>query len=160
MLALVGYYLYDTLRERSVNERLAAVIHLEDQRLHSDDLEEYLSDDSLRVRARAVRAIGRIGDPKAGPLLMDALSDSSMTVARSAAFALGLIGQSEFAAPLLSMAGSFPSPVTADALLSVGRLADSSQTEVADSLLHFLEDPSPEVREAACYALFYAGARE
>jgi len=159
LLALVGYYLYDTLRERSLNERLAAVIHLEDQRLHSDELESYLSDDSLRVRARAVQAVGRIGDPRAGALLMEALKDSSMTVARTAAFAIGLTGQIEFASPLLSVARNLPSAVAANAVLSAGRLADSSMTEVADSLLAFLAEASPEVREAACYALFYAGAR-
>ncbi len=159
LLALVGYYLYDTLRERSLNERLAAVIHLEDQRLHADKLESYLSDDSLKVRARAVMAIGRIGDPKAGALLMDALRDSSMTVARTAAFAIGLTGQKEFAAPLLTAARNLPSAVAANAVLSSGRLADSCMTEVTDSLLGFLTDVVPEIREAACYALFYAGAR-
>ncbi|MCP4685642.1 MAG: hypothetical protein GY867_09370 [bacterium] len=159
LLALVGYYLYDTLRERSLNERLAAVIHLEDQRLHSDELEKYLSDDSLRVRARTALAIGRIGDPKAGALLMEALADSSMTVARTAAFAIGLTGQGEFASSLLSAARNLPSAVAVNALLSAGRLADSSMTEVIDSLPGFLTEASAEVREAACYAIFYAGAR-
>lgn len=160
LLIVVGYYLYDTLREKSLNERLAAVIHLEDQRLHNDDLEEYLTDDSLKVRARAIMAIGRIGDPKAGPLLMEALMDSSQTVARTAAFALGIAGQKALAAPLLTAARILPSAVAANAVLSAGRLADSSMTEVADTLLAFLSEASPEVREAACYALFYAGAKE
>ena len=90
---------------------------------------------------------------------MEALKDSSMTVARTAAFAIGLTGQIEFASPLLSVARNLPSAVAANAVLSAGRLADSSMTEVADSLLAFLAEASPEVREAACYALFYAGAR-
>lgn len=159
LLGVVGYYLYDTLRVRTVNDRLAAVIHLEDQRLLSDDLKDYLSDDSVKVRARAALAVGRIGGPGAGALLMEVLRDSSQTVARTAAFAIGLTGQKEFAAPLLEAARALPSSIGANALLSAGRLADSSMTEVTDSLPGFLNEVSPEIREAACYALFYAGAR-
>lgn len=160
LLALAGYYLYDTLRPKSVNERLASIIHLEDQRVHSEALESFLSDDSLIVRARALLAIGRIGDSAAAPILMDALMDSNQTISRTAAFAIGLTGQSEYADPLLKAANILPSAVAAEAVISAGRLADTSLTEVVESLPSFLLAAAPEVREAACYAILYAGAKE
>jgi len=158
-LAVVGYYLFERLRPLSTTEKLARVIHLEDQRLLSDELARYLSDDTTRVRARACLAIGRIADKRSGDLLMEMLKDPSQDVAKNAAFGLGLAGDKSKAGPLLDLAGDLTSVSTAAALMAAGRLTDSTQPDHLSKLAGFLSHPAPEVREAACYGLFYAGAR-
>lgn len=159
LISLVGYYFYETFRVKTVSEKLADIIHAEDQRLLSQQLEDYLADESTRVRARAALAVGRIVDERSGGLLMDLLGDPSIDVARTAAFAIGLTGQDQYAAALAEFAGDLPAAVTARAVKSAGRLADSSTTDVAGMLVGYLDHPAPEVREAACLALFYAGLR-
>lgn len=159
LLAVIVWFAYDTLRERSVAEKKATIIHAEDQRYLSRALEHYLADDSSTVRARAALAVGRIDDPRSGELLAAMLRDESIDVASNAAFAMGLTGDRDLAMQLLDIANDLPSAVTARAVESAGRLADSSQTAVGAALLGYLSHPSPDVREAACYALFRAGAK-
>ncbi len=159
ILVIMGYYLYDRFRERSVAERLAEVIHEEDRRTLSSKLTGYLEDNAPEVRARAALAIGRIGGKDSGPLLYEKTQDDVIDVAAAAGFAIGLTGQKEYAAKLLNVAFDLPSAVGAMAVASAGRLADSSMTEAADLLVGYLDHPSPDVREAACLALFNAGAK-
>ena len=159
LFGTVGYILYDSLRELSHSEKLARIVHLEDRRQITTELIDFMADDSAEVRSRAVLAIGRIGGPGSGEHLVNHFADPSIDVASSAAFAIGLIGQKSFASELVEMAGDLPSAVAAQAILSAGRLADSTLTEVAEMLVGYLTHPSPDVREAACYALFYANAR-
>ena len=165
-LAIVGllfivfvYFLYDTLRPRTLDEQLAQIIHQEDRRRQSDQLVQFVTDPSPQLRQRAALAIGRIGAEGSAPLLMDMLADSSLDVAATAAFAVGLTGERNMAEPLLDLAWELPATVTAQAVQSAGRLADSSMTSVIAGLAAFLTHPSPEVRESTCYALYYAGAR-
>ena len=154
LIGLVGYYIYDTYRIKGVTEKLAEIIHLEDQRQITSRLEGYLMDDSTRVRARAALAVGRIGGPISGTLLVGKLIDPSIDVARTAAFAIGLTGLDQYAHMLAESAGEFPAAITARMVKSAGRLADSSMTDVAGLLADYLGHPAPEVREAACLALF------
>ncbi len=158
LIGMVGYYFYDTFRIKGVTEKLAEIIHLEDQRQITAQLETYLQDDSTQVRARAALAVGRIGGPKSGALLINRIADPSIDVARTAAFAIGLTGLDQYARALAENAGDFPAAVTARAVKSAGRLADTSMTDVTYMLADYLEHPAPEVRAAACMALFYAGA--
>ena len=159
LIVIIGWFVYDTLRVKSVPEKLAEIAHLEDERYHSRELTSYLVDDSAVVRSRAAMAIGRIGSSQAADQLLDALRDESIDVARSAAFALGLTGDAKLAPQLVDIAMEVPSPVTARLVDAAGRLADSTQTGVAADLLGMLTHPSPDVREAACYALFRASAK-
>ena len=159
LLGIIAYYTYNVLRVRSLPEKLADIVHIEDTRKPVDRLEDYLNDDSARVRAAAAIAVGRIGAENAGKLLMERLTDESLDAARSAAFAIGLTGQSQWAAILADTARMLTSTVAARALKSAGRLADSSMIEVHGKIAAFLTDASPEVREAACLALFYAKAK-
>ena len=159
ILLIMGYYLYDRFRDRSVAERLAEVIHEEDRRTLSGKLKGYLEDSAPEVRARAALAIGRIGGKDSGPLLFETMQDDVIDVAAAAGFAMGLTGQTEYAAKLLDVAFDLPSAVGAMAVASAGRLADSSMTEAADLLIDYLGHPSPDVREAACLALCNAGAK-
>jgi cyclophilin family peptidyl-prolyl cis-trans isomerase/HEAT repeat protein len=156
--AVTAYFMYDNFRTRTTTEKLASIIHDEDTRVLSSRLEGYLKDDSLNIRERAALAIGRIGGPKAAELLYQLLSDESIDVASTAAFALGLTGESSYAKKLADEAEAMPGVVTANAVLSAGRLSDST-SNIQDQLTSFLHNGSPSVREAACYALFYAKAK-
>jgi HEAT repeat protein len=159
LLGLAAYYLYDTLKSKSKYDKLAEIIHLEDRREPSPGLRHYLDDDDTDVRARAALAIGRIGGKASGTLLYDLLSDPSHDVARAAAVGLGLSGLKEYAAPLLDAANELPAGIAAAAVEAAGRLADSTMVEIGAALTEHLAHPAPEVREAACYAIFRAGAR-
>ena len=159
LIAVLGFYIYDSVRHRSTNEKLASIIHDEDRRVMSDHMTDYCSDSVWQVRERAAMAVGRIGAGGSGEILFEMLQDSSLDVASAAAFALGLTGESDKASPLLDVAYDLPARVGAWAVTSAGRLSDSTMTEIIDKLPSFLSHPSPEVREAACYALFSAGAK-
>jgi len=159
LFAAFAYFLYETFREKTRAEMLAEIIHQEDQRVLSAKLTEYLRNDSPEIRKRAALAIGRIAAPKSGQHLIEILDDPSLDVVSTAVFALGLTGQSRYALQLLEIAHDLPSAVTAKAVEAAGRLADSSMTETAEALVDYLSHPSPNVRNAACMALFRAGAR-
>jgi len=159
LAAIVAYYLYDSLRARTHAEKMAEIIHLEDQRLFSVRLKKYLRADNLDIRARAALAVGRIGGKGSGELLFAMLSDSAIDVAATSAFALGLTDEKEYAPRLLEVAFDLPSAVGAKAVEAAGLLADSSMVEVADQFVEYLSHPSPDVREAACMALYRAGAK-
>lgn len=159
LFTTVGYYLYDSLRPRTVPERLAAVLHYEDRRLLSNELIDFLKDESPEVRQRAALAIGRIGSPGGADLLYNNLFDSSIDVAATIAFAVGLTGDSEAIQPLLDAALDLPVRAAAQAVEAAGRLADSSEAAAIEQILGFLAHAAPEVREAACRGLAWANAR-
>ncbi len=159
LFAVVAFYLYDTLREKTYPEKIAEIIHLEDARDRTPQLEEYLNDPDAHVRSRAALAVGRIGGSGSGRLLFDLFASDEMDVAESAVFALGLTNESQFAAQLLDLSFDAPSKVGAVAVATAGRLADSTMTGVIDAIAEHLSHPSPEVREEACMALFRAGAK-
>ncbi|MDH3890685.1 MAG: peptidylprolyl isomerase [candidate division Zixibacteria bacterium] len=159
LFAAAAYYLYDQFRERSVNERMAEIVHDEDRRVVSDKLKGYLDDPSPEVRARAAMALGRIGGQKAADLLFGMISDESIDLAGTAGLAMGLTHQSQYAGRLLDVALDLPSSAAAKVIASVGRLVDSSTTGVTERLAEFLDHPSPDVREAICYALLNAKAK-
>ena len=159
LFAVAAYYIYDNLRERTFEEKVGQIIHLEDRREVTARLEEYLTDENPDLRARAAMAVGRIGAAGSGQLLYDLItSDSSMDVAARAAFAIGLTGEKEFAADLLDLALDLPTKIAGPLVEAAGRLMDSSMTGEIEILTGFLGHPSPEVREAACMALFRANA--
>lgn len=159
LLGAIGYYLYDRLKPLSTTEKLARIVHLEDQRLLSDDLTGFLDDDTTRVRARACLAVGRVAAKHSGDLLLEMLKDPSQDVSRTAAFAIGLTDDRTKAQPLLEAAPDLPSATLAEALMAAGRLTDSSRQDLLDEMAVYLVHPAPEVREAACYGLFYGGAK-
>ena len=134
LAAAAVFYLYDALKPPTQTEKMAEIIHLEDQRLFSDRLKRFLNDNDMDIRARAALAIGRIGGEGSGELLFVMLSDSAIDVAVTSAFALGLTGEKEYAARLLDVAFDLPSAVGAEAVEAAGRLADSSMTTLPNRL--------------------------
>ena len=159
LAAVIVYYAYDLLREHSVYELEAEIIHLEDTRVLSDALTDFLEHPEARVRARAALAVGRIGGEETGPLLFELVGDGSTDVGSAAAFALGLTGQKKYANELLDYAFDLPAAVGAAAVEAAGRLADSSMTTVTNALTEYLTHPSPSVRAAACRAIFLSNAK-
>lgn len=160
LIAVAAYYIYDNLRERTFAEKIGEIVHAEDQRVLSDGLKAYLQDGDPQVRGRAALAIGRIGAPGSGRLLLDVISsDTSMDVAARAAFAIGLTGEKEFASELLDLALDLPTKVAGPLVEAAGRLTDSSMTGEIDMIAGFLSHPAPQVRSIACMALFRANAR-
>ena len=159
LFVVIGYFLWGLLRIKPAPERLAEIVHIEDTRQLTDQLQDYLSDDFSRVRARAALAVGRIAHEKSAGLLIRMIADTSLEVARTAAFAIGLTGQSSYADTLARMAAELPASVAARAVKSAGLMSDSTKTEVHAYLAGYLSHAAPEVRQAACLALFYARAR-
>jgi len=160
LFVIVAWYLYDTLREKTFEERIADIIHLEDLRERTGQLETYLADPDPRIRARAALAVGRIGGNGSGRLLYKLFTTDEMDVAETAAFALGLTDEKQFAARLLDLSVEAPSKIGAAAVTAAGRLADTTMPDVIDAIAGHLSHPSPEVREAALMALFRAGAND
>lgn len=161
VVVVLGYYVYDSyFRERTRTEHIAHIIHLEDSRAGANQLVSYLSMPDLEIRMRAALAIGRSGDPQSGAMLYDLLGDSALAVAQTAAFAIGLTGQSRYADLLLADGWDLPASVTARIVEAAGRLADTATAEWNESLLAYLTHPAPEVRAAACMALFRSGAEQ
>ncbi|MEW6050699.1 MAG: peptidylprolyl isomerase [Candidatus Zixiibacteriota bacterium] len=159
LVAVGAYYFYDKNRVRGQSEKLAQIIHDEDRREFSARLKGYLADPNVEIRRRAALAVGRIGDKRGSELLYTLVMDSSLDVAGAAAFALGLMQDRRYASKLIEVAIDLPGAVAASAVEAAGRLTDSSMTEMPDRIARFLEDPSPEVREAACNALFLCRAK-
>ena len=159
ILVVFAYFVYDTFRSLSNEEKIAEIIHLEDQRLYSDRLNDYLEETEPEIRRRAALAIGRIGAKDSGEKLYSVIQeDASSDVAREAAFAIGLTGQKQYASKLLDIAFELPGKVAVQAVLSAGRLADSNMTELHLEIVPYLQHPSPEVREAACMSVYNAKA--
>lgn len=159
LIAAAAYYLYDLLRVRDSSELIAQVIHEEDRRQLSPLLKDLLRNEDPVVRARAALAVGRIGTPPCCSLLIDLIEHDLLDVARQAAFAIGLTEEKQFAPRLLDIGYDMPAAIGAVIVEAAGRLADSSQSDVADQLVDYLDHPSPDVREQAVLALFRAGAR-
>ena len=160
LLAAGVWFTWSTFKPLTPEEKLAKIIFLENRRDCSKELINFLSDDSPETRTRAALAVGRIGAPKSGEHLYQLLKDQSLDVASTAAFALGLTSEHDYARRLLEVANDLPTQVAAWAVRSGGRLADSTMTDIGNDIAEYLLHPAPEVREAACYALYYAKAKD
>jgi cyclophilin family peptidyl-prolyl cis-trans isomerase/HEAT repeat protein len=160
ILCLLGILYFDILGLRTSKESvLASIIAAEDTRRVSGRLIELLSDSDSEIRARAALAIGRIGDAKAVDRLFELLQDTSLAVGETATFAIGLAGTPTHAIRLLDMADNLPASLLADAVQAVGRLTDSTMTDIISEIETYLGHIDHRVREEAAYALWRAGAR-
>ncbi|MEK7775540.1 MAG: peptidylprolyl isomerase [Candidatus Zixiibacteriota bacterium] len=160
VLGFLAYYGWDIVRERSRSEKLATIIHLEDQRKLDEQLFKYLTDNSVEIRSSAALAVGRIGGNGCAEKLFPLLNDDSLSVAIAAAFAIGQTGDKGIALTLAESATDLQPEAAREALISAGRLADTSSQDVRNRLVDFLNSEAPEVREGACRGLFFANAKE
>ncbi|MFL6231129.1 MAG: peptidylprolyl isomerase [Pyrinomonadaceae bacterium] len=107
-------------------ETLIKIVSAEDERRWDmDDLGALFSDPSPTVRARAVLAAGRIGDPRAVPSLVPVMqSDRDVSVRAMAAFALGEIEAVRDATALIAATRApIPDEVRARAVEALGKIA-------------------------------------
>jgi cyclophilin family peptidyl-prolyl cis-trans isomerase/HEAT repeat protein len=107
-------------------ETLLRIVSAEDERRwDTDDLGALFSDPSPAVRARAVLAAGRIGDPRAVPSIVPVMqTDRDVSVRAMAAFALGEIEAVRDATALIpATRAPFPDEVRARAVEALGKIA-------------------------------------
>jgi HEAT repeat protein len=120
-----------------------------------DLLMSQLTAEDLEVRRSAVVALGRIGDPRATPALINALTDESLAL--DAANALGQIGDPQAFDGLLNLIGNEDASIRQAAVSALNAVIQPSKSERIIPLLH---DPDPNVRESAVKIAGYFGYPE
>jgi len=138
---------------------IAAILSDEDHRRNSERLLLSLTNPDPDIRRFAALAIGRNGDIAAVDRLFDLIQDSSETVAEAAIFGIGISGEKSFAFRLLDMDENLPPERLALVIQAVGRLTDTSMTNIIADLVLYLDHVDHRVREEAAYALWRAGAK-
>jgi HEAT repeat protein len=113
-------------------------------------LVDSFSDSDQRVRARAARACGFIGDPRATGPLQDLLTDTSATVRRAAADALGNIGSRQALQALLPLYEDDDDRVRR---IAVGAFGNFDTGRPVEFLVASLTDEASVVRRTAVYSL-------
>ncbi len=125
-LALAAVVSRAPAQQEAVVEQLAPVLAAEDSRNFQPALfrSALVAPDSL-VRRLAAMAAGRIGDPRATPLLVPLLSDPDSTVRVAAAFALGLVRDTAGAQPLMERITGLPAldgPTAQEAITALAKI--------------------------------------
>jgi len=111
-----------------------------------------LSAEDLEVRRSAAVALGRIGDSRATPALVNTLSDQSLAI--DAVIALGQIGDPDAVDGLLTLIGSEDASLRQAAVSALNSVIPPSMAERIIPLLHDLD---PNVRESAVKIAGYFG---
>jgi len=120
---------------------------------HTDavpDLVDRFDDADSRVRARAARACGLIGDPRATGSLEPLLTDNSGAVRRAAAEALGNIGNRQALGALLPLYEDGDERVRR---VAVGAFGNFDNERPVEYLVASLTDDAAAVRRTAVYSL-------
>ncbi|MFA6029029.1 MAG: HEAT repeat domain-containing protein [Elusimicrobiota bacterium] len=117
-----------------------------------------LSDASAERRARAARAMGRIGSAGYLDGLLRALRDDSARVRSDAAFSVGLVA-AESTSPASgavteALEEAFEDPAAAVRLAALDALGRAGGADEQDWAARLLREKDPAVREAAALALF------
>ena len=117
---------------------------------------EQLDDEDIETRKAAVIALGRIGDGRAVPALIETLAgDGGLAI--PAAGALGKIGDRRAFDALLDLIGHQDTAVRQAAIAAINSLG---HPEMASRAVALLADPDPHVRESAVKIAGYFGFRE
>lgn len=122
----------------------------------TDLLIEQLESGDLEIRKSAVVAIGRIGDARAVPALIEILDEDAEVVV-AAANALAKIGDRRAFAALLAHVGNSQAAVRQSV---IGALNSLGAPEMPGRVLPLLSDPDPNVRESAVKIAGYFGYPE
>jgi cyclophilin family peptidyl-prolyl cis-trans isomerase/HEAT repeat protein len=94
-------------QDEAVIDQIASVLSVEDaRRFDLGSLSAVARAAEPIVRRRAALALGRIGDPRGIPLLLELLADPDSTVQANAAFALGLLRDTSAVQPLRQRLGA------------------------------------------------------
>lgn len=113
-------------------------------------LVDRFDDPDPRVRARAARACGFIGDPRATDALEGLLTDRTVGVRREAAHALGNIGNRQAIQALLPLYEDDSEQVRR---IAVGAFGNFDNERPVDFLVESLTDSATAVRRTAVYSL-------
>jgi peptidyl-prolyl cis-trans isomerase B (cyclophilin B) len=115
-------------------------------------LDKFVNDRDPAIAARAVLALGRIGNAAADPTLVGVLSDGRrpISVRAMAAFSLGLIGSPDTAGPLADAAHRDAPIIAAAATGALGRIGGSN---VVDELTQLISSRDAGVRSQAAVGL-------
>lgn len=123
----------------SYEQKIAAILHLEDRRVLTDaalvapsptDLPSLLADEEGRVRRRAALGIGRAGLPEGvAPLTALLAADPEAEVRAMAAFALGLLGDVSAAPALTTALGDADPRVQGRAAEALGLVGHTAAAE-------------------------------
>jgi cyclophilin family peptidyl-prolyl cis-trans isomerase/HEAT repeat protein len=123
-------------------ERLHAVLDADDRRgteAALGVLRAGLRDDSARVRAAALRALGRLEQPRMLPEIESHANDPAPEVRAEVAHAMAQAGRGAAEAsllePLATLLDDPAPPVRAAAAISLGRIGDSGNVGTVESLL-------------------------
>jgi HEAT repeat protein len=106
--------------------------------------------DDPRVRRYLTLVLGRLGEPRAVPLLESALTDKDPETRLYALWALALIGDPKSASRVRPLLESEDAGVRKTAAFAAGRMEDG---EAVPALRRLLEDPVTDVRWNAALAL-------
>jgi len=104
---------------------------------------DYLNDFDARVRAKAVEALGWLGDMHVEKIVLVASADSDVAVRQTAVWALGHLQGAQITDTLVSLLADPVTGVRAQAAASLGHLHDRRAIEPLYLALH---DPHPAVR--------------
>jgi len=110
----------------------------------------YADDPDPRVRARAARALGRVGEAADIALLATLAKDPEREVAVEALFAIGLVGVRDAAPAVAALGASSDAAIRAAAVEALGRSSDDADAAVCAQLLG---DADARVRGAAALAV-------
>lgn len=128
---------------------LAEILRAEDRRVVDDPLLARLGDADPAVRAKAVRALGRIGDPTSRPRIEAAATDADPRVRAASALALGLLGDPAGEPAAATLARDPDPAVRARAVEAIGRMGAPAGGPL---VVEALGDPIPTVRFEAALA--------
>jgi cyclophilin family peptidyl-prolyl cis-trans isomerase len=106
------------------------------------------------VREAAARAAGRIRDEDALSWLLPLLRDDNGRVRRATLFALGQLGDDAVTLPLREAVAALPRSDRPHALEALGKTRDA---RAVATVVAYLTDSDPEVRNQAALALFRIG---
>ncbi len=127
----------------SLAEAEPALVALEDRRaFEAPTLESAASSRDAAVRARAVVALGRIGDARASVPLRRLLTDGSPDVRANAAFAAAILGDPAMADALTPLLGDPDAAVAARAAWAIGFLAPAGGEQALIAALPVAATPS------------------
>ncbi|HZI65334.1 MAG TPA: HEAT repeat domain-containing protein [Thermoanaerobaculia bacterium] len=142
-------------------EAEAALLELEDRRAYdASTLESAARSTDPAVRARAALALGRIGDPRARPLLVALLADTSRDVQAAAAFGSQILGDSTVTSEIAPLLGSADATVVAAAAKAVGFLARGDGQDALVAALGRAASPEPRATILRSLWRFAAPATE
>ncbi len=136
---------------------IAELLRLEDRReFNETTIRTHLTTPHAELRRRAARAAGRIRDPRAIELLLQALDDTDAVVRAEAAFALGQVGDSSThivgALAARSLEHSEDAETRAEAVAALGKLRSIEARIAIEALLERaasgIDLPPPVTAEA------------